>query len=161
MSTEDQTEPTQREAHAAEVRALMQRCRFGVLSTLSTRPAGFPYGSVVPISQAGDGAPLILVSALAQHTKNLLADPRVCLLVMEPGAEDPREEPRAAIAGRAVELDGEAAAFGEAAIEARHDDASFYLSLDFSVWRIDVEEVRYIGGFGQAGWVSGAEVLGA
>jgi len=143
------------------VRRLLFEGRFGILSTISTKPEGYPLGSVVPFAQAARGQPLLLLSALAQHTKNLHADPRACLLAMTPGAEDPQQAPRAALIGKAVEIDGAEAEDGRARFLQRHPKAGTYLALDFGLWRLEVTEVRFVGGFAQAAWVSGAELWDA
>src|SRR5437016_3929426 len=64
---------------ARRARALLQGQRQGVLSTISLHRAGYPYGSLTPYALSRGGAPLILISALAAHTQNLIADPRASL----------------------------------------------------------------------------------
>lgn len=144
---------------ADAVRRLLFEGRFGVLSTISLKPEGYPFGSLVPFAQGSRGAPTLLLSALAQHTKNLQADSRASLLVMQPGAEDPQQAPRAALIGRALRLQGAEAEDAAARFLKRHPRAGAYLALDFALWQLDVAEVRYVGGFAQAAWVSGSEVL--
>jgi len=148
-----------RAERADAVRRLLFEGRFGVLSTISLKPEGYPFGSIVPFGQGARGAPTLLLSALAQHTRNLRADPRACLLVAQPGAEDPQQAPRASLIGRAVPLQGPEAEDGAARFLKRHPRAGAFLALDFSLWRLDVAEVRYVGGFAQAAWVSGSELL--
>jgi hypothetical protein len=142
------------------IRRLLLEGRFGTLSTIATRPEGFPLGSLVPFAQCARGKPLLLLSGLAQHTRNLRADPRASLLVLAPGAADPMQAPRAALLGKAVALDGAEAEDGKARFLERHPMSAAWLALDFGPWRLDVTEVRFVGGFGQAAWVSGSEVLG-
>lgn len=151
---------TPRAERADAVRRLLFEGRFGVLSTLSTRPEGYPFGSLVPFAQGARGEPLLLLSALAQHTRNLRADPRACLLVAAPGVEDPQQAPRAALIGKAVEVAGAEAEDGRARFLQRHAKAGAFFALDFGLWRIDVDEVRFVGGFAQASWISGSEVFG-
>lgn len=69
-------------SHAERARTLVAACRHGTLCTLTREPAGYPYGSVVSLA-VHDGAPLFLISALAEHTKNLTVDRRCSLLVAE------------------------------------------------------------------------------
>jgi hypothetical protein len=144
---------------ADAVRRLLFEGRFGVLSTISLKPEGYPFGSLVPFAQGARGAPTLLLSAVAQHTRNLRADPRASLLVLQPGADDPQQAPRASLRGRAVPLEGAEAADGAARFLQRHPRSGAYFALDFSLWRLDIAEVRYVGGFAQAAWVSGSEVL--
>jgi putative heme iron utilization protein len=67
--------------HTADARRLLLAAKAGVLSTLSLDVPGFPFGSVVPYCLDRGGLPLILVADIAQHTRNLLADPRASLTV--------------------------------------------------------------------------------
>jgi putative heme iron utilization protein len=67
-------------AHA-DARSLLLAAKAGILSTLSLDVPGFPFGSVVPYCLDRGGVPLILIADIAQHTRNLLADPRVSLTV--------------------------------------------------------------------------------
>jgi len=161
MQKTQRPETSPRAERVEAVRTLLFEGRFGALSTLSTKPEGFPFGSLVPFAQAARGEPLLLLSGLAQHTRNLKADPRASLLVLAPGADDPMQAARASFIGRAVEIGGADAEDGRARFLQRHPRAAAWFALDFALWRIDVSEVRFVGGFGQAAWVSGSEVLGA
>jgi len=76
MATSDASE-----AAVQKARALLAAESVGVLSTVSVHRAGFPYGSVTPYALSARGAPLLLLSRLAAHTKNLLADTRASLFV--------------------------------------------------------------------------------
>ncbi|HSY42155.1 MAG TPA: pyridoxamine 5'-phosphate oxidase family protein, partial [Polyangia bacterium] len=69
------------EKAAAAARALLAAESVGLLSTISVRRAGTPYGSLTPYALSAGGAPLLLLSALAAHTHNLRADPRAGLFV--------------------------------------------------------------------------------
>ena len=75
------TTPSASEAAVAAARALLAAESVGVLSTISVHRPGFPYGSVTPYALSAHGQPLLLLSRLAAHTKNLLADPRASLFV--------------------------------------------------------------------------------
>ena len=74
-----------------------------MLSTHSQAMPGFPFGSVVPYCLDANGWPLILISRIAQHTKNLQADPRCSLLVAERGAEDVQATGRLTLLAEAAE----------------------------------------------------------
>jgi hypothetical protein len=150
-----------RSERAEAVRGLVREARHGLLSTVGLEPAGHPYGSLVPLASTADGAPLFLVSRLAQHTRNLAADPRASLLVMARTDGDPQEAPRATVVGTARRLAGEEEAAARARWLAAHPGAERYLALDFELWALAPLEARYIGGFGAAAWVSGSELVGA
>jgi putative heme iron utilization protein len=138
-------------------RALLAGQRVAVLATLSTRHGGAPFTSLAPFAISARGEPLLLLSALAQHTRNLEADPRVSLFVHDPAAAaaDPRTAPRLSIAGRArrVPADGEEDA--RARYLDRHPEARGLLALDFTLFEVAVDEAQLVGGFGAAGWIPG------
>src|SRR5271166_2273648 len=79
---------------------LLREGRSGALATLMAG-SGDPYCSLVNIATAADGAPLLLLSRLALHTKNILADPRVSLMIDERKPGDPLEGARVMLMGRA------------------------------------------------------------
>ncbi len=130
----------------AEARRYLRRHRAGVLATVSKRLGGYPFGSVVPFVLDRDAQPVFLVSRLAEHTKNMTADPRASLLVHDAG-EDVQNAARLTLAGDA------GPAGDRSAIAARYlrylPDARALLDLgDFSFWRLRAVFVRHIAGFG-------------
>jgi len=139
----------------AEVRSLLEAESVGLFSTLSVHRAGFPYGSLTPFALSARGAPLLLLSGLAAHTKNLLADPRACLFVGDRTAtEDPLAGARASLLGRAVRVGGADTGEARARYVARHPRAEAYFELrDFALWELVVEEARLISGFGSMRWL--------
>ena len=70
---------------ALEARQFLRSTHHGLLSTFSAKFTGFPYGSVTPFVLDHDGQPVILISTLAEHTKNIIANPKVSLLVFTAG----------------------------------------------------------------------------
>jgi putative heme iron utilization protein len=140
----------------AEVRALLEAETVGLLSTHSVHRAGFPYGSLTPFALSAGGAPLLLLSGLAAHTKNLLADPRACLFVGDRAAvEDPLAGARASLLGRAALVAAPHEPDARARYVARHPRAEAYLQLrDFALWELRIEEVRLIAGFGSMRWLT-------
>src|SRR5271170_2905721 len=86
---------------AKTVKSLLRRSRQGALATLMTG-SGDPYCSLVNVASHPDGSPILLISRLALHTKNILADSRVSLMLNERAAGDPLEGARVMLAGRAV-----------------------------------------------------------
>ncbi|HEX3171590.1 MAG TPA: pyridoxamine 5'-phosphate oxidase family protein, partial [Burkholderiales bacterium] len=83
-----------------DARRYLRRFRHGVLSTLSKKFAGYPFGSVVPCVTDHAARPVILISGLAEHTKNIAADARVSLLVRDADI-DPQEGARLTLIGDA------------------------------------------------------------
>ena len=147
-------EETPAPSHGEQARSLLARVDMGVLSTHAAEHDGHPYGSLV-IYGLHEGAPILLISGLAEHTKNLEASPRCSLLVHERGPDNPLALARVTLVGQASKVvdpkEREAVA---ASFLARHPDAGYYADFtDFAYWRIDVTGVRYIGGFGRMSWV--------
>src|ERR1700758_1478812 len=87
-------------------RSLLRRRREGALATLMAG-SGDPYCSLVNVASHADGSPILLISRLALHTRNILADSRVSLMLDERGEGDPLEGARIMLAGKAEQA-GEA-----------------------------------------------------
>jgi len=129
----------------------------GVLSTISKRVEGFPFGSVAPFVTDHSGCPVILISTLAEHTKNLDADPR-CSIIVQPYSPDMQVMGRVTLIGNASRLP-EKDDLGPRYLRF-HPQAEAYFSMhDFSFYRIDPVRVRWIGGFGKIHWVEPADYL--
>jgi putative heme iron utilization protein len=129
----------------------------GGIATLSTlTPSGYPYASIAPYSALTNGAPLICVSSLAEHTQNLRLDPRASVLIKAPSNPglDPLSQARVTVLGAFIPADPSNAEI-EAHLEL-HPFARHYVGFaDFSWWRLDASELRYVGGFGAMGWATG------
>jgi putative heme iron utilization protein len=147
------TSPT--DAAAAAARALLASESVGVLSTISVRRAGTPYGSITPYALDAGGAPLLLLSGLAAHTHNLRADPRAGLFVGDrSAAADPQAGSRVSLLGRAAPLPADLEPDARDRYLARWPQAAQYLALrDFAFWRFEIEEARLIAGFGEIRWM--------
>src|ERR1700754_5109206 len=87
-------------------KSLMRRSRQGALATLMAG-SGAPYCSLVNVASHPDGSPILLISRLALHTKNILGDSRVSLMLDERAEGDPLEGSRIMLAGRAEEARAE------------------------------------------------------
>ena len=153
-------EPT----HAERARTLVASQSRGALSTIAVVPAGTPFGSVVTYGLDDVGRPTFFVSTMAEHTRNLDADPRASLLVVEtapPGA-DPLASGRVTLLGVVAEVtdpDERAAARGGYLAA---NPAAFYVDYgDFRCVRLAVTDVRYVGGFGRMSWVDAADYSAA
>jgi putative heme iron utilization protein len=141
---------------AETARALMNGARTAALATLDA--AGAPFCSLVAFGLAEDGAPLVLVSALAAHTTNLQRDPRGSLLLTMPGKGDPMASPRLTLTGRFAPRGKEACR--EAFLRGR-PKSKLYVDLpDFRFLALDVEAAHLNGGFGRAAAVDPAMLRG-
>lgn len=154
-------------------RRLIRAADRAVLSTLTaggggeSAEAGAPYGSLVLIACAPDGSPLLLLSDLADHTKNLKADARASLLIDGTGGlDDPLTGARASLQGtlEAVTEDPSPPSPGASGLLhrflRRHPSARRYAGFgDFNLYRFRVRRAHLVAGFGRIHWLDGAAVL--
>jgi putative heme iron utilization protein len=136
----------------------------GALSTIALDPPGTPFGSVVTFGLDDQGRPSFFVSTMAEHTRNLDADPRASLLVVEdtPTGADPLASGRVTLLGRVEQIvDPDALASARAGYLAANP-AAFYVDYgDFRCLRLDVTDIRYVGGFGRMSWVDATSYAAA
>jgi hypothetical protein len=137
---------------------LLAACKVGVLSTLSARKPGWPLGSLVAYALDGVGRPVFLFTELAQHTRNLRADPRASLFVQEPAARNPQSAGRLALLGTLTPVPGGELSEARDRYVAAHPEGKSFAELgDFLFWHMSVEEVHVVWGFAKAGWMSWQE----
>ena len=142
--------------HAERARTLVAQVSTGTLCTLAIEPDGYPYGSFVTVAFES-GNPIFLISGLAEHTRNLERDPRASLLVAEDVAADPLANGRVTMLGPCKRVDGDGGS-ARAAFFVAHPNARYYADFrDFAFWKLHVDSVRYIGGYGRMSWMSKAE----
>ena len=142
--------------HAERARTLVAQIKTGTLCTLAAEPEGYPYGSFVTVA-FDDGNPVFLVSTMAEHTRNLQRDSRASLLVAEGGSEDPLANGRVTLLGPCTQVEGDDGV-SRAAFLATHPNAAYYVDFgDFAFWKLEVESIRYIGGYGRMSWVDAAD----
>lgn len=135
---------------------LLREGRSGALATLMPG-SGDPYCSLVNVATAADGSPLLLISQLAVHTKNILADSRVSLMLDERKPGDPLE-------GGRVMLMGKAAATGDQAVRrryiTRHPEAEMFAGFkDFAFYKIELTGAHLVAGFGRIVDLKPSDVL--
>ena len=143
----------------ADARKLFLRESFGVLSTISLDLPGYPFGSVTPYCADTDGSPIIYISGIAQHTRNILANSKVSLTVVEGRSNlDVQAAGRLTCVADARML-SDAAAGPTAERYFRYFPAAvqFQGTHDFSFFRLELVRIRYIGGFGQICWAEPGE----
>jgi heme oxygenase (biliverdin-IX-beta and delta-forming) len=132
---------------ASASRHLMRLALKGALATLD-RHLGHPYASLVLLATDPTGAPLFLISRLAQHTRNLEQDPRASLLLDgTDGLADPLTGGRLTLTGTAAPCPDPAAL---RRFLARHPSAQGYAQFaDFRLYALTVTQGHYVGGFGR------------
>lgn len=141
---------------AASAIHLLHRTSFGALATQASRIPGYPFATALPFVPDERHCPVFLLSGLAEHTKNLLDNPKASLLVTAPDHSNVLESPRMTLVGDVRRVDA------SPALRTRYvrylPDAEQYLELgDFAFFRLVPKRVRYIGGFAQMGWLEEEE----
>jgi putative heme iron utilization protein len=127
-------------------------------ATLATSLDGWPYASLVLVAADHDAAPLLLISTLAEHTKNALKDPRASLLFDgTAGLEEPLTGARVTVLGELERSPDERCL---ARYVARHPSAAGYAGFkDFALYRLRVSRGHLVAGFGRITWIDAADLL--
>lgn len=130
-------------------RSLLRRSRQGALATL-TPGSGDPYCSLVNVASHPDGSPILLISRLALHTRNLLGDARLSLMLHERAEGDPLEGSRIMLAGLAEQASGEDVAILRRRYLNAHPSSEVFVNFkDFSFFRIRPTGAHLVAGFGR------------
>jgi putative heme iron utilization protein len=124
-----------------------------VLASHSVEFEGYPFGSTLPYSLDRAGWPLVLLSHLAQHTRNLDKNPKCALTVQEPGEGDIQKQMRLTLIGEAEELDHEDKDLPERYFRYFPEKREFYQEFNFRFYHIRPERFYLVGGFGAARWL--------
>jgi heme iron utilization protein len=139
-------------------RTLLENQKYGCLATHSLSLEGFPFASLVPYILDEEGKPIILVSRLAEHTKNIAVRPQVSLLVTEEVFSSV-DQNRQALSRLSL------ACLVEPLLEASLQDISeryyhvfpemqnFHRTLDFSFFQLVPQKALLVQGFGRVQWV--------
>lgn len=146
---------------AINIADLIAGRRIATLATLlADAPEPTPYPSLMPYALDDQHRPLLLISGLAVHTANILACPRVSLLVDgSEGYADRLAGPRVSLVGSVTKIDKDA---GKKTYLADQPSAELYYEFqDFTLYRFDLQRAHLVGGFGKVHWVEGAEVIAA
>ncbi len=149
--------PVDHDEAVADVKRLMRLARTGALATLEAM-GGAPLTTLIGVASDFDGAPLFLMSTLSRHTRNLAGDPRASLLLTgrrERG--DPLNHPRVTLSGRVERC---AAPRAKDRYLQRNPKAGLYAGFaDFALYRLQIDDVHFNGGFGRAAPLTVAEIL--
>jgi heme oxygenase (biliverdin-IX-beta and delta-forming) len=131
---------------ALAAKKLLRESRSGALATLMPG-SGDPYCSLVNVATAADGAPLLLISRLAVHTKNILADPRLSLMLDERREGDPLEGARVMLQGTAGATEDPAAR--RRYLERQPEAEMFAGFADFAFYQTAIKAAHLVAGFGR------------
>jgi len=138
---------------AREARQMLRAHRYGALCTLSKKFDGHPFGSITPYLVDHDGSLLILISTLAEHTKNILHDPRVSLITHNQSDPHIQTQGRVTVVGTA-QISADKDASGNRYLRYFPEAQTYFAMHDFSFYRIQPISIRYIGGFGNIHWIN-------
>ncbi|MFM2396752.1 MAG: hypothetical protein RLZZ144_2 [Pseudomonadota bacterium] len=152
------TDNLKSQQHGRQARQLLRAHRYGALSTLSKKFDGHPFASITPYFTDFDGSLLILISGLAEHTKNIQHDARVSLITHDQHDPQIQTQGRVTVLGNATKVD-------DRDLTAQRylryfPEAARYLDMqDFQFYRIVPQAIRFIGGFGNIHWVKAHDYL--
>ena len=149
-----------RPSAAEEARTIASSTNVGTLATLTA--AGDPWASFVTYGLL-DGEPVLCVSRLAEHGRNLEHDPRASLAIVAPSTDpDPLSSGRITLAGSAQRPTGDEEIAARQAHLAAVAAAKYYVDYsDFSLWVLRVQRVRWVGGYGRMDSATDADYLAA
>jgi len=141
-------------ADLTQAQALFRDQKMAFLATMD--PEGFPFGSIVPYLIGPEGWPVVLISSLAEHTQNLIKEPKVSLTITLPNFE--RKSQRLTLVSRASRRIGELDSLRNH-YQNRFPQSEIYINLpDFTFFDLIPLRIRYIGGFGRAFWLTPSEL---
>jgi putative heme iron utilization protein len=130
-----------------------------VLSTHSLRRPGYPFGSLTTYCLDRSGLPVLLLSHLAQHTRNLAGDPRCSLLLARPGAGDPQEQARLSVPGDVRPLDPGDGDAAERYFRYFPHARPYFEALNFRFFRLLPRAFHLNAGFAAARWLGKEAVV--
>lgn len=124
-----------------------------VLSTHSIDVRGYPFGSIVPYCINKVGLPIILISKIAQHTKNIVSNTKVSLIVIEDNADDLQTVGRVTFLGDAELVEKNDNDSAERYYNYFPQSRDYHKTHDFDFYVIKPVRIRFIKGFGQVYWI--------
>src|SRR5882672_7346077 len=144
--------------HAA--RQLLLQESFGILSTISVDVPGYPFGSVTPYCVDRECQPVVYISTIAQHTRNIIANPKVSLIVVEANSDsdDVQARGRLTILADARPVDRTNTDVRDRYLRYFPSAIQYDETHDFSFYRLELVRARFIGGFGQIYWLTREEL---
>ncbi len=145
---------------AQRAREFFRGLTTGMLATMSLEHPGYPFGSITPFAPSIEGRPLLLVSDIAQHTRNMMADPKVSLLAADEGPGNAQARGRVTLLAEARPAQIEEAGELLERYQAFFPESRAYGEAHgFSVFVLEPVRIRFIGGFGDIFWIEAADWL--
>jgi len=144
---------------ALNARRLLNHQSVGVLSTHSIDVEGYPFGSIAPYALDYESEPIILISDIAQHTRNIKRNNKVSLTVFDQCVDDPQSNSRLTWIGDAELIDPNDTPIRDRYLRYFPSAESYFETHDFSFYRIRLRRARFIGGFGQIYWIEPDRML--
>lgn len=129
----------------------------GILSTHSSKFEGYPFGSVAPFVLNHQGMPTILISSIAEHTKNIIQNSKVSLVVFE-NEEDLQANARLTLLANAEQTDKNNDLMRQRYLRYLPQAEQYFDMHDFSFYTLHITHARYIAGFGKMGWIEGGSM---
>lgn len=142
---------------ASEAQQFLFSTHKGILSTHSVKFEGYPFGSVAPFVLNHQGMPTILISSIAEHTKNIIQNAKVSLVVFE-NEDDLQANARLTLLAIAEQTDKQNPLMRARYLRYIPQAAQYFDMHDFSFYTLHITQARYIAGFGKMGWVEAEQM---
>ena len=133
---------------------LMRNCREGVLSTVSKKYEGYPFGSFVTFISGADRSIIFYASDIAQHTINLKNNSKACITLFNLSEGDKQDSARLSLLGDVKKIDKDIEEISRQFIEFFPESSQYSNMHDFNFYKLNISQVRWIGGFGKIAWLS-------
>ena len=133
---------------------LMRNCREGVLSTVSKKYEGYPFGSFVTFISGADRGIIFYASDIAQHTINLKNNSKACITLFNLSEGDKQDSARLSLMGDVKKIDKDVEEISRQFIEFFPESSQYSNMHDFNFYSLNISQVRWIGGFGKIAWLS-------
>lgn len=147
-------------SQAIEARRFLRSSHNAILSTHCVKFAGYPFGSVAPFVVDHSGQPLILISTLAEHTRNIMADCKASVLVFA-SSDDLQANARLTLLGDMEQTDKHDPLLRARYLRFFPEAEQYFSAHDFYFYRLHIKQARYIAGFGSMSWIAGEEFRSA
>lgn len=132
---------------------LLRNCREGVLSTVSKKFEGYPFGSFVTFITGPDRSVIFYASDIAQHTINIKNNSKACLTLFNLNEGDKQDSSRLSLLGDIKKIEDSSNEVSEKFVDFFPESAQYSKMHDFNFYKLSVNEARWIGGFGKIAWL--------